>query len=127
MGSVLDVSFTMVIDAYKEVRKFCFPFRNLPDSWPWYLSTDLVVYGQAVAESFVFITFIRNGVTLGLPFGLVSWLNDMSLTHVGVISGCVSTGIGLLCIPMAIWGKQFRIASIERYEKVARLSSDMDG
>jgi hypothetical protein len=85
------------------------------------------VYHQAVAESFVFITFIRNGFTLGLPFGLVSWLTDMSLTHVGVISGCVSTGIGLLCIPMAIWGKQFRIASIERYEKVARLSSDMDG
>ncbi|KAJ4110285.1 hypothetical protein NW768_012045 [Fusarium equiseti] len=35
MGSVFDVSFTMVIDAYKEVRNFGSPFRNLPNPLPW--------------------------------------------------------------------------------------------
>ncbi|KAI8302238.1 hypothetical protein K4K59_000576 [Colletotrichum sp. SAR11_240] len=65
MSSMMDVSFTIVIDTYK----------------------------AATAESFVFITFIRNAATIGVPFAVVPWLNSMSLTNISIICGCVATSI----------------------------------
>ncbi|KAF9880650.1 hypothetical protein CkaCkLH20_01692 [Colletotrichum karsti] len=59
MGSMMDVAFTIVIDTYKTIT----------------------------AESFVFITFIRNAATIGVPFAVVPWLNAMSLTNISIISG----------------------------------------
>ncbi|KAI9167927.1 putative MFS-type transporter [Paramyrothecium foliicola] len=91
MGSIMDMCFTMIIDAYKETT----------------------------AESFTFITFIRNVPTIGLPFGVVPWLASMSLTKVGIISGCVSMTLALLFIPIIVWGKRMRIASAQRYGKLA--------
>lgn len=68
------------------------------------------------ADCFVFITFIRNAITIPMPFGVVPWLDSMSLTHIFVICGCINSIIALLFIPLVIWGKAIRKASKHRYE-----------
>ncbi|CCF35681.1 hypothetical protein CH063_07412 [Colletotrichum higginsianum] len=88
MGAIMDISFTVVIDTYTDIT----------------------------ADCFVFITFIRNAGTIALPFGIVPWLDSMSLTYIFVICGCISSSIALLFIPLVIWGKAIRKASGHRYE-----------
>ncbi|KAK0392282.1 hypothetical protein NLU13_1778 [Sarocladium strictum] len=90
MGSIIDMSFTLIIDTYTE----------------------------ATAEAFVFITFVRNLGTVGLPFGITPWMTAMSLTNMFIISGTICTALGLLCIPMIIWGKAMRSWSKPLYEKL---------
>ncbi|KAJ3531288.1 hypothetical protein NM208_g8946 [Fusarium decemcellulare] len=74
MGSMMDVSCTIVIDTYQSVT----------------------------AEAFVLVTFIRNASCIGLPFGVVPWMNSMSLTNIFVISGFIATIICLLFIPLML-------------------------
>ncbi|WYZ36304.1 hypothetical protein EsH8_XII_000054 [Colletotrichum jinshuiense] len=88
MGAIMDICFTVVIDTY----------------------TDMT------ADCFVFITFIRNAITIPMPFGVVPWLDSMSLTRIFVICGCINSIIALLFIPLVIWGKAIRKASEHRYE-----------
>ncbi|GKT91287.1 major facilitator superfamily transporter [Colletotrichum tofieldiae] len=90
-GSMMDVSFTVVIDTYKEIT----------------------------AESFVFITFIRNAATIGVPFAIVPWMNSMSLTSISAISGSIASVVCFLYIPLLIWGRQIRVALHARYDRLA--------
>lgn len=62
------------------------------------------------------ITFIRNAPTIALPFGIVPWLEAMSLTHIFIICGCISSAIAFLFIPMIIYGKAMRKSTQNRYE-----------
>ncbi|TQN69337.1 putative MFS-type transporter [Colletotrichum shisoi] len=88
MGAIMDISFTVVIDTYTDIT----------------------------ADCFVFINFVRNAGTIALPFGIVPWLDSMSLTYIFVICGCISSSIALLFIPPVIWGKALRKVSERRYE-----------
>ncbi|KAM0438827.1 hypothetical protein ACHAPT_001588 [Fusarium lateritium] len=88
MGSMMDVSCTIVIDTYQSLT----------------------------AEAFVFVTFIRNIVCVGLPFGVVPWMNSMSLTNIFVISGCINTVVALLFVPLMVWGRRIRAAKASKYE-----------
>ncbi|KAH9228316.1 hypothetical protein K456DRAFT_1753753 [Colletotrichum gloeosporioides 23] len=97
MSSMMDVSFTIVIDTYK----------------------------SSTAESFVFITFIRNAATIGVPFAVVPWLNFMSLTNISIICGCVATSICFLFIPLLIWGRDIRVALHARYDKLVAETQDV--
>ncbi|KAL3291300.1 major facilitator superfamily transporter [Colletotrichum asianum] len=97
MSSMMDVSFTIVIDTYK----------------------------AATAESFVFITFIRNAATIGVPFAVVPWLNSMSLTNISIICGCVATSICFLFIPLLIWGRGIRVPLHVRYDKLVAETQDV--
>ncbi|OHW93888.1 major facilitator superfamily transporter [Colletotrichum incanum] len=90
-GSMMDVSFTVVIDTYKDIT----------------------------AESFVFITFIRNAATIGVPFAVVPWMNLTSLTSIGAISGCIASVVCFWYIPLLIWGRQIREALHARYHRLA--------
>ncbi|KAF5486615.1 putative MFS-type transporter [Colletotrichum siamense] len=97
MSSMMDVSFTIVIDTYK----------------------------AATAESFVFITFVRNAATIGVPFAVVPWLNSMSLTNISIICGCVATSICFFFIPLLIWGRGIRVALHARYDKLMAETQDV--
>ncbi|KAF4873536.1 putative MFS-type transporter [Colletotrichum siamense] len=97
MSSMMDVSFTIVIDTYK----------------------------AGTAESFVFITFIRNAASIGVPFAVVPWLNSMSLTNISIICGCVATSICFLFIPLLIWGRGIRVALHARYDKLVAETQDV--
>lgn len=89
-------------------------------------STDIVFFhGKATAESFVFITFIRNAATIGVPFAVVPWLNSMSLTKISIICGCVATSICFSFIPILIWGRDIRVALHARYDKLVAKTQDV--
>ncbi|KAF4844120.1 putative MFS-type transporter [Colletotrichum siamense] len=98
-SSMMDVSFTIVIDTYK----------------------------ATTAESFVFITFIRNAATIGVPFAVVPWLDSMSLTNISIICGCVTTSICFLFIPLLIWGRDIRVALHARYDRLVAETQDVGG
>ncbi|KAH7133684.1 major facilitator superfamily domain-containing protein [Dactylonectria macrodidyma] len=87
LGANGDITFTLVIDTYRELT----------------------------AEAFVGIAFIRNAVSVAVPFSLTTWIASMGLTNMYILSGCIAFFIGLLYIPMIIWGKQIRTALGPRY------------
>jgi hypothetical protein len=45
-------------------------------------------------------------------------MSSMSLTNMFIITGCICTSLGLLCIPMILLGKALRSWSKPRYEKL---------
>lgn len=70
------------------------------------------------------VAFFRNAVSVAMPFAMVPWLTRMGLSNMFIVIGCLSLAIGLLFIPMIIWGKRIRIALAPYYyslvEKRAR-------
>ncbi|UNI16979.1 hypothetical protein JDV02_003361 [Purpureocillium takamizusanense] len=90
MGSIMDVACTVVIDTYQ----------------------------NATAESFVFITFVRNAACVGIPFGIVPWMESAGLTKMFVVGGCVAIVMSLLYIPLLVWGRRARVALAPFYEKL---------
>ncbi|KAH6876545.1 major facilitator superfamily domain-containing protein [Thelonectria olida] len=87
LGANGDITFTLVIDTYRELT----------------------------AEAFVGVAFLRNAVSVAVPFALVPWMNTMSLTNMYIISGCIAFAIGILYVPMIIYGKRIRTALAPRY------------
>ncbi|KAK7427804.1 hypothetical protein QQZ08_005742 [Neonectria magnoliae] len=87
LGANGDITFTLIIDSYRELT----------------------------AEAFVGIAFIRNAVSVAVPFSLTKWMGSMGLTNMYILSGCIAFAIGLLYIPMIIWGKQIRTAQGPKY------------
>ncbi|KAF4990479.1 hypothetical protein FDECE_14363 [Fusarium decemcellulare] len=87
IGSNGDITFTLVIDSYHELT----------------------------AEAFVGVAFIRNAFSVGVPFALVPWLKTMGLQNMLIVYGCIAGVIGLLHIPMIIWGRSIRAALASRY------------
>ncbi|KAL0934650.1 major facilitator superfamily transporter [Colletotrichum truncatum] len=87
LGANGDITFTLLIDTYRELT----------------------------AEAFVGVAFIRNAVSVGVPSALVPWMSSMGLSNMYILSGIISLVIGLLYIPMIIWGKRMRTALAQRY------------
>ncbi|CAI6092421.1 unnamed protein product [Clonostachys chloroleuca] len=76
------------------------------------------IYQNLTAEAFILITFIRNVPAIGVPFGVVSWIESAGLTKLYVIGGCVSSAVCLLCVPLIYWGRRIRKASWGPYESI---------
>ncbi|TDZ49798.1 putative MFS-type transporter [Colletotrichum trifolii] len=87
LGANGDITFTLLIDTYRELT----------------------------AEAFVGVAFIRNAVSVGVPSALVPWMSSMGLSNMYILSGIISLVIGLLYVPMIIWGKRIRTALGPRY------------
>ncbi|KAF6803184.1 major facilitator superfamily transporter [Colletotrichum musicola] len=87
LGANGDITFTLLIDTYRELT----------------------------AEVFVAVAFVRNAVSVGMPSALVPWMSSMGLGRMYIMSGGISLAIGLLYIPMILWGKKIRIALAPRY------------
>ncbi|KAF9878331.1 MFS transporter [Colletotrichum karsti] len=87
LGANGDITFTLLIDTYRELT----------------------------AEAFVGVAFIRNAVSVGVPSALVPWMSNMGLSNMYILSGAISLVIGLLYVPMIIWGKRIRTALAPRY------------
>ncbi|KAK1997753.1 major facilitator superfamily transporter [Colletotrichum falcatum] len=90
LGAKGDIAFTLVIDTYRELT----------------------------AEAFVGIAFIRHAVGVGVPSALVPWMSSMGLTNMYILSGVLSLLIGLLYVPLIIWGKRIRTALAPRYSRL---------
>ncbi|KAF5017251.1 hypothetical protein F66182_10845 [Fusarium sp. NRRL 66182] len=95
LGANGDITFTLVIDTYRELT----------------------------AEAFIGIAFIRNAVSVALPFALVPWMSSMSLTNMYILAGSVAFFIGALFVPMLMFGKKIRTALAPRYWKLVEKRS----
>ncbi|KAM0345682.1 hypothetical protein ACHAPU_006337 [Fusarium lateritium] len=92
-ASVIDISCTIVIDIHQSLT----------------------------AEAFIAVTFIRNIPSIGVPFGIVGWIESVGVTKLYVISGCVATLVCLLFIPCIVWGRRMRQSTWQMYESVVEL------
>ncbi|KAJ4004801.1 hypothetical protein NW752_009533 [Fusarium irregulare] len=90
LGANGDMTFTLVIDTYRELT----------------------------AEAFIGIAFMRNAISVAIPFAIVPWMNTMGLSNMYILSGMIAFAIGCLFIPMIIWGKKIRTALAPRYWKL---------
>lgn len=82
-----------------------------------------------VAEAFVGIAFLRNAISICIPLTAVTWLTQVGPIYVFVTASMISLFIGLLFIPMIIWGKKIRIALASRYYAIVekRLQHGLSG
>ncbi|RSL78023.1 hypothetical protein CEP51_008591 [Fusarium floridanum] len=95
LGANGDITFTLIVDTYRELT----------------------------AEAFIGVAFLRNAVSVAVPFALVPWMKTMGLTNMYILSGCIAFAIGLLFVPMIIWGKRIRVALTPRYWKLVERRS----
>ncbi|KAK6850987.1 hypothetical protein PG987_000621 [Apiospora arundinis] len=96
LGSYGDIAFTLVIDTYRDL----------------------------VAESFVLVAFFRNAFSICVPVALTPWMTAMGVGYMYVTAGCISLFIGLLHIPLIIYGKRIRVALAPRYDHVVESVRD---
>lgn len=75
---------------------------------------------QIVAQAFLVIAFLRNAISLAGPTSVTPWLDRMGLSSMFILAGCISLLINLLALPLAIWGKDARIAIAPRYYRLSQ-------
>lgn len=90
LGANGDIVFTFVIDSYRDL----------------------------VAEAFVGIAFLRNAISIVVPLTAVQWMTQVGPVYMFVTASMICLFIGLLFIPMVIWGKRIRTALAPRYYAV---------
>ncbi|CAJ0554408.1 Ff.00g129210.m01.CDS01 [Fusarium sp. VM40] len=95
LGANGDISLTLVIDTYRELT----------------------------AEAFIGIAFMRNAISVAVPFALVPWMKSMGLSNMYIMSGIIAFAIGSLFVPMIIWGRQMRTALAPKYWKLVEMRS----
>ncbi|KAH8698741.1 putative MFS transporter [Talaromyces proteolyticus] len=91
LGSIGDACLTLVIDSYHDV----------------------------VGDAFTGIAFLRNAITIGIPFAITPWMETNGLQNMFITCGFISLGITSLCIPMVIFGKRSRRKLAPYYREMA--------
>ncbi|KAJ5778144.1 hypothetical protein N7520_001390 [Penicillium odoratum] len=92
LGSISDAALTLVIDSYREIT----------------------------GDAFTGIAFMRNAVSIGIPFAITPWIERNGTQNMFIACGFISLGITSLMIPMIIWGKDARRASAARYYRLVQ-------
>ncbi|KAG6361618.1 hypothetical protein INS49_009845 [Diaporthe citri] len=87
LGAIGDAALTLVIDAYRPLT----------------------------AEAFVGIAFVRNAVSIPIPFAINPWLQHSGLSNMFITAGLISFAISMFFVPLIIWGKKIRKAVAPRY------------
>ncbi|KAF5660892.1 major facilitator superfamily transporter [Fusarium heterosporum] len=95
LGANGDITFTLIIDCYRELT----------------------------AEAFIGIAFMRNAISVAIPFAIVPWMNTMGLSNMFIMCGMFAFAIGSLFVPMAIWGKKIRTSLAPKYWKLVEMRS----
>lgn len=72
-------------------------------------------YEKIVADAFIGVIVVRNGLAMVIIFCLAPWEAKVGLQNVYVTAGCFTLIPLLLTIPMIIWGKELRRRSETRY------------
>ncbi|KAF4537473.1 MFS transporter [Lasiodiplodia theobromae] len=88
LGAIGDAAFTLVIDAHRPLT----------------------------ADAFVAITFVRNAVSIPIPFAITPWLESAGLTNMFVTCGVISLVVSLLFVPVVVWGRRWRVRLAGRCE-----------
>ncbi|OOF91810.1 hypothetical protein ASPCADRAFT_399706 [Aspergillus carbonarius ITEM 5010] len=91
LGSISDAALTLVIDSYRDIT----------------------------GDAFTGVAFLRNAISIGIPFAISPWLDRSGAQNMFIACGFISLAITLTIIPMAIWGKKMRGLTAERYRAMA--------
>ncbi|PYI10911.1 MFS general substrate transporter [Aspergillus sclerotiicarbonarius CBS 121057] len=91
LGSISDAALTLVIDSYRDIT----------------------------GDAFTGVAFIRNAISIGIPFAISPWLHRSGAQNMFIACGFISLVITLTIIPMVIWGKKMRAITAQRYQTMA--------
>ncbi|GKZ52233.1 hypothetical protein AnigIFM49718_000106 [Aspergillus niger] len=91
LGSISDAALTLVIDSYRDIT----------------------------GDAFTGVAFMRNAISIGIPFAISPWLAQSGAQNMFIACGFISLAITLTIVPMVIWGKRMRRATAERYRVMA--------
>jgi high-affinity Fe2+/Pb2+ permease len=75
---------------------------------------------QLTGDAFTGVAFMRNAVSIGIPFAITPWINRNGIQNMFIIAGFISLGVTGLMIPMMMWGKNSRRALAPRYHEMVR-------
>lgn len=76
------------------------------------------VHNKIAGEAFTAVAFMRNAVSIGIPFAITPWMKRNGIQTMFITCGMVSFAIAGLVIPMALWGKSARRKLKRRYEEI---------
>lgn len=65
------------------------------------------------------VVFTRNAISVVVLFTLTPWINGMGLQNMHILVAVLCFVILLLPIPLLIWGKQARVATVNAYRRMA--------
>ncbi|KAJ5996297.1 hypothetical protein N7522_007957 [Penicillium canescens] len=114
LGSISDAALVLVMDSYRDVSTLSFqkfPFLKI-------FSVLMILSTQITGEAFTAVAFMRNAVSIGIPFAITPWIQRNGLQNMFVACGFISFGVTLTIIPMVIWGKAARRALAGRYRGI---------
>ncbi|KAK5788769.1 hypothetical protein VI817_009727 [Penicillium citrinum] len=69
-------------------------------------------------DAFTGIAFLRNAISIGIPFAITPWMERNGLQNMFIACGFISLGISSLAIPMVFWGKAARRGLATRYHRL---------
>ncbi|KAL3457555.1 MFS transporter [Aspergillus heterothallicus] len=87
LGSICDAALTLVIDSYRDIT----------------------------GDAFTGVAFLRNAISIGVPFAITPWLERNGPRDMFIACGFISLAITLTIIPMVVYGKRIRQATTHRY------------
>ncbi|CAG8039809.1 unnamed protein product [Penicillium olsonii] len=90
LGSISDAVLVLVMDSYRDIT----------------------------GEAFTAVTFMRNAVSIGIPFAITPWMERQGTQNMFIVSGFVSLAVSATIIPVVLWGKFYRRASAARYREL---------
>jgi hypothetical protein len=106
------MALTYVQDCYQYVRQVpSIPFSHL------LLLRALTNTSQILGDALVGVVFVRNAISTCLIFAVPPWMTNMGIYDMFVVCGVLAAVIALTCVPLIIWGRQFRERLAGRYLK----------
>ncbi|KAJ5480752.1 hypothetical protein N7539_006646, partial [Penicillium diatomitis] len=99
LGSIGDATLTLVIDSYREIT----------------------------GDAFTGIAFLRNIVSIGIPFAITPWMQTQGLQNMFLASGFLCLAISLLILPMIMFGKRSRRSCAPRYFRLVEQQTVIHG
>jgi ABC-type transport system involved in cytochrome c biogenesis permease subunit len=75
---------------------------------------------KIVGDAFTGIAFLRNAISIGIPFAISPWMERDGISNMFIACGFISLGITSLVIPMVVWGKASRRKLAPLYRKMGR-------
>lgn len=71
---------------------------------------------QIIGPSLTGVVFVRNAISTALVFAATPWMTGMGVYNMFVLMGCIATAVALTCVPMVIWGREFRVRLSKKYD-----------
>jgi hypothetical protein len=79
------------------------------------------VHIKILGTALIGVSFVQYMCATLIVFVLDPWINNMGLYGTFTLIGCLALGCNLLCIPMILFGKKWRISSRAQYERMSEV------